>query len=176
MENVVDKSTIQLSVVAPYADSIIPLFLTSLTGMRYRTLNCMECGAEFLERNNDTMYRLNDGSLPSEVNITGQSVKAKCGNCSQWYGVQVSLDVVYDSGGLPLYMQPQSVYIAVETQKKLRYVYCLECGRAFYSISDRIKMMVDNRVPFDMVDSSRLGPMETLCHSNNCGQAWAVML
>jgi ferredoxin-like protein FixX len=163
-------------VVAPYAESPIPLYLTSLTGMKYRTLNCMECGAEFLERNGDTMYRLNDPDLPAEVKIDGHSIKAKCGNCSQWYGVQVSLTITYEHGGIPLYMQPQSVYVTSETSKRLRYMYCLECGHAFQSISDRISQVVDNRIPFEFLDPTKLGVIESMCHFSNCGQAWALML
>lgn len=173
---IVDTQHVKDKVSAPYADTIIPLFLNSLTGMRYRTLNCMECGAEFLERNNDTMYRLNDPSLPAEIALDGNSVKAMCGNCQQWYGVQVSLAVTLEQGGVPLYLQPESVYIVTNTVKKLRYLHCLECGKPFHSISDRISQVVDNRVPFEFVNPERLGPMEVLCHAQNCGQTWALML
>lgn len=181
MENVVDRPIAVLATnmaanAAPYADSAIPLYLNSTTGMRYRTLNCMECGAEFLERNNETMYRLNDTSMPSEIAITGASAKVKCGNCSQWYGVQVSLEVTYEAGGVPLYLQPQSVYITIDSVKKLRYLHCLECGKPFHSISDRIRQVVDNRVPFEMLDPLKIGPIEALCHAQNCGQTWALML
>lgn len=176
MENVVASSAIVVGSVAPYAESIIPLYLGSSTGFRYRTLNCMECGAEFIERNNDRMFRLNDDSLPAEVSLDGASVKAKCGNCSQWYAVQVSLDVTLEQGGVPLYLQPQSVYLKIDTTKKLRYLHCLECGKPFHSISDRISQVIDNRVPFEMLDPAKIGPIEALCHSQNCGQTWALML
>lgn len=174
MENTVARQPD--AVVAPYADTAIPIYLGSVTGMRYRTLNCMECGAEFLERNNDTMFRLNDNELPAEIALNGASVKAKCGNCQQWYGVQVSLSVTLEQGGIPLYLQPQSVYIVTNSVKRLRYLHCLECGKAFHSISDRISQVIDNRVPFEMLDSSKIGPLEALCHSQNCGQTWALML
>lgn len=177
MENAVGKPLVQVINVhhAPYSDSIIPLFLASVTGMRYRTLNCMECGAEFLERNNDTMYRLNDDTLPTEIAVDGQSAKVRCGNCSQWYGVQVSISVTYEQASIPLYMQPQSIYIVTDSAKRLRYLHCLECGKPFHSISDRINMVSDNRVPFEMVDPSKIGPTETMCHAQNCGQTWALM-
>jgi DNA-directed RNA polymerase subunit RPC12/RpoP len=161
---------------APYCDTPIPLYLTSTTGMRYRTLNCMECGAEFLERNNDTMYRLNDSSMPAEIHLNGGSIKARCGKCSQWYGVMVAIEVTYESGGVPLYLQPQSVYIKVDATKKLRYLHCLECGKPFHSISDRISHVTDNRIPFEFADPMKIGPIEALCHSQNCGQTWALML
>jgi transcription elongation factor Elf1 len=176
VENAVGNPAVVTHANAPYADSIIPLFLSSITGMRYRTLNCMECGAEFLERNNDTMYRLNDDTLPTEVAVDGASVKARCGNCSQWYAVQVSMSVTLEQGGVPLYLQPQSVYIAVDSVKKLRFMHCLECGHAFQTISDRISQVIDNRVPFEFVDPGKIGPIESLCHFNNCGQTWALML
>ena len=176
MPSDVDKWWTGRDVLAPYADTAIPLFLDSITGMRYRTLNCMECGAEFMERNNDIMFRLNDDDLPAEVQLSGASVKAKCGNCQQWYGIQVSLLVTMEQGGIPLHLQPQSVYIVVDTTKKLRYLHCLECGRPFHSISDRISQVVDNRIPFELLDPKHIGPIEALCHAQNCGQTWALML
>jgi hypothetical protein len=136
----------------------------------------MECGAEFMERNNENMYRLNDPDMPAEVHLDGSSVKARCGHCQQWYAIQVALEVGLQQGGVPLYLQPQSIYLVVDTTKKLRYVHCLECGKAFHSISDRISMMVDNRIPFELVDPARIGPLEALCHAQNCGQTWAIML
>lgn len=164
------------SITAPYAATLIPLFLTSVSGFRYRTLNCMECGAEFLERNNNMLYRLNDESRPAEVIIDGTLLPATCGRCQQRYAVQVSLNVTLQEGGIPLYLQPESVYIAVNSVKKLRYIFCLECGTAFYSISDRISQVVDNRVPFEFVSPTKIGPIETLCHRQNCGQTWTLML
>ncbi len=164
------------AVKAPYADTAIPLYLSSVTGMRYRTLNCMECGTEFLERNNDTIYRIGDSELPSEVAISSESVKAKCSNCDQWYGIQVSIAVNIAIDSVPLYLQPQSVYLSIEPVKRLRYMHCLECGKAFQSVSDRISQVVDNRIPFEYLSSSRLGPIERTCTFNQCSQTWALML
>jgi len=163
-------------VSAPYATVAIPLYLTSTTGMRYRTLNCMECGQEFLERNNDTMYRINDTSQPAEIAINGQPTNAICGNCMQQYVVTVSLTVNVQQDSVPLYLQPQSLYIVADSTKKLRYVHCLECGKAFHSISDRISQVVDNRIPFEYLSPSRLGPVEAICSYNNCRQTWSLML
>lgn len=171
MENAVAKP-----MAAPYAEQAIPLYLGSSTGFRYRTLNCMECGAEFMERNNDMMFRLNDQTEPPEIILDGAVVLARCGNCNQRYAVQVSLVVGLVEGGVPLYLQPQSVYIAIDSVKKLRYLHCLECGKAFHSISDRIRQVVDNRVPFEQLDPLKIGPVEVLCHRQNCGQTWALML
>lgn len=177
MENVKDKEvTVTTSQIAPYASVTIPLYLGSTTGFRYRTLNCMECGAEFIERNNDMMYRLNDVDAPSEIALNGSVELAKCGNCQQQYAIQVSLLVSLELGGIPLYLQPQSLYIAIEPIKRLRYVHCMECGKAFHSISDRISQVVDNRVPFEHLNPLKLGPLEALCHRQNCGQTWAILV
>lgn len=164
------------AVKAPYADIPIPLYLSSTTGMRYRSLNCLECGDEFLERNNDTMYRINDPNLPTEIAISSLSVKAMCGNCKQWYGVQISLSVTVVADSIPLYLQPESMYITSETSKKLRYVHCLECGHAFQNVSDRISQVIDNRIPFEYLNPGKLGPLERTCTSGKCGQVWAVMI
>lgn len=162
--------------VAPYAATSIPLWLASLTGMRYRTLNCMECGAEFLERNNDSLFRLNDDSQPAQIMLNGSVVQARCGRCNQAYAVQVSLDVALEQDGIPLYLQPQSVYLSVDTVKKLRFLYCLECGKPFHTISDRIRQVTDNRVPFEFVDPAKIGPIQIMCHGQRCSQTWALML
>lgn len=177
MENVIDKPVIAISSqTAPYAEVAIPLYLGSTTGFRYRTLNCMECGAEFIERNNDSLFRLNDETQPTEVILDGAVVLARCGNCSQKYVIQVSLVVGLIEGGVPLYLQPQSVYIAIDSVKRLRYLHCLECGKPFHSISDRIRQVVDNRVPFEQLDPLKIGPIEALCHKQSCGQTWTLML
>lgn len=161
---------------APYATTAIPLFLSSQTGMRYRSLNCMECGQQFLERSGDSLFRTNDTSQPNEVAITSESVIAVCGNCTQSYGVNISLIITFVQGGIPLYLHPESIYIASEQSKKLRYLHCMECGKPFHSISDRISQVVDNRLPFEYVDPSRLGPIECLCSSSRCGQTWALIV
>lgn len=136
----------------------------------------MECGAEFMERNNDSLFRLNDASQPTEVILSGVQVDARCGRCQQQYHIQVSLCVTLEQGGIPMHLQPQSVYIAVDNFKKLRYLHCLECGKPFHSISDRIRQVVDNRVPFEQLDPLKIGPLEALCHAQSCGQTWALMI
>lgn len=136
----------------------------------------MECGAEFIERNNDMMFRLNDSDSPAEILIDGTLLPAKCGRCQQSYIIQSSLNVVLEVGGIPMHLQPQSVYIVSDIDKHLRYLHCLECGKPFHSISDRIRQVVDNRVPFEQLDPAKIGPLEALCHAQSCGQTWALML
>lgn len=161
---------------APYASTPIPLFLDSITGTRYRSLNCVECGREFLERNNETMHRSNDMSQPDEIAINGETLLATCGDCSQQYSVNISLSVTFEQGGIPLYLQPESIYMEIEANKCLRYLHCMECGKVFQSISDRVSKIVDNRIPFEYLDPSRFGPIQRTCISSNCGQEWALIL
>lgn len=165
-----------VAVKAPYATTAIPLHLSSLTGTRYRSLNCLECGQEFIERNNGSLYRSNDPSQPYEIAISGESVMAICGNCTQMYRINISLNVGLTADSMSLHLQPESMYIAIESTKRLRYIHCMECGKAFHSISDRVSQVIDNRVPFEYVDASRLGPLEALCHYNRCGQTWALIV
>ena len=165
------------AVRAPYADSVIQLYLSSTTGMKYRTLNCMECGQEFLERQGDVAYRVGDTSQPEEIKLTDQApVSVVCGRCTQAYTVTVSIRVTYETNTVPLYLQPESVYLVSEPVKRLRYMHCLECGKSFQSISDRISQMVDNRIPFEYLNPSRLGPIQRTCTFNKCGQEWALMV
>lgn len=162
---------------APYAETVIPLYLSSVTGMRYRNLNCVECGSEFLERNSDMMYRIGDSMAPTEIHIGRDThVNAMCPGCKQRYTIQISLDVATKQDSIPLYLQPESIYIVVEEHKKLRYLHCMECGKPFHSISDRVSQVVDNRIPWEYVNPARLGPLEALCHYNNCGQTWSLIV
>lgn len=176
MANVVATKTGKPPVTAPYNETPIPLFLGSLTGTRYRLLHCLECGDEIIERNNDSMYRLNDNELPAQIAISAESIKVKCGKCEQWYGIQISLNVRVEADSIPLYMQPQSMYIVPEPIKRLRYLHCIECGYTFQELSDRVSHVVDNRIPFEFVNPSRLGPIESLCSYSRCGQSWALMV
>ena len=157
---------------APYASKVIPLFLNSLTGLKYRTLSCMECGEDFFERNSDRMVRLGNKNLPSEAHIDSSGkIDCNCGRCNQQYSVTLSLSVVSNSG-VPLYMQPQSIYVISEPQKKFRNVYCLECGKAFFSISDRIQQVTDNVTPVNLITG--MGAMEARCKFQHCKQSWAI--
>ena len=71
------------AVKAPYATTPIPLWLNSVTGTSYRTLHCVECGEELLERDNDRMYRINDTTRINEVRISGEQIDVTCGKCTQ---------------------------------------------------------------------------------------------
>lgn len=163
------------TISAPYATKPIPLHLSSLTGMRYRILNCMECGREFLERNNDTVYRIGDSSQPRQVAITS-NIQAICGHCSQQYTVSIAIDVTVPRGAIPLYMQPQSVYLLPESDKHLRQMHCLECGKVFQRVSDRIGQVVDNYVPLQYVEAHRLGSIESMCSFKKCKQLWSFIV
>jgi hypothetical protein len=52
----------------------------------------------------------------------------------------------------------------------------MECGKAYYSISDRIKLISDNTIPFEMLDPAKFGPMEVWCKFHHCKQRWSVMV
>lgn len=158
---------------APYANIPITLSLSSTVGLKYRTLNCMECGHPFLERNGEQLFHIDAGNTPGAAHTVDGIVTGICGKCTQEYAVTISSDV-HASNDVPLYLQPQSFYVAIEPVKKLRNTYCLECGKAFYSISDRIKQVVDNLVPMEMMDVTRLGPMESRCKFQHCQQRWFI--
>lgn len=161
--------------MSPYADVPIVLSLGSITGMRYRTYNCMECGGPLLERSSDKVFRFSN-DMPQEAHVGASgAIDAVCDKCKQKYAVTISEEVQSAYSNLPLYMQPQAIFVTVEPQKKLRDVYCMECGHAFYSISDRIKLLVDNVVPFEYLDPMKLGPMEARCKFHHCKQRWNVM-
>jgi hypothetical protein len=165
-----------MGVSAPYAVNEIPLYLTSVTGMKYRYIHCIECGTAILERNSDEIYRFNDEQPPVAVHISSLPINAMCSNCAQRYTLHVSLAMTYDPDGPALYMQPQTIQLAVEPVKKLRDYHCMEDGKSMNLISDRIAYVSDNRVPFEHVDPAKVGPIGTYCPSRNCHQYWSIMV
>lgn len=161
---------------APYAEVAIALSLGSITGLKYREYCCMECGNTIIERNNDRII-LYSSHVPTEArtDIDG-NIPTICDRCQQKYLVTVSSQEIQNPfNNLPLYMQPQAVFVAVEPTKKLRDIHCLECGHSFYSLSDRVNMIADNVIPFESLDPARLGPMEAHCRFHHCKQRWSVM-
>jgi hypothetical protein len=161
---------------APYAAKVIPLHLSSVTGMRWRPLYCLECGRQFVERNGDMLYRLNDTTQPQQQVISSSPIPAICGYCSQQYSVMVAIHVTVNITTIPLHLQTQSLYMAIEPSKQRRTIHCLECGHVFQAIADRISQVVDNHLPAEYTDSSKLGSIDTMCSSKHCKQLWAIVV
>jgi hypothetical protein len=145
--------------------------------MRYRTLNCMECGRPFLERNKDSVYRVGARDMPGVAHAGADGlIHAVCSRCQQKYTVTLSMTIEHDRAGLPLHLQPQTLFIVTEPIKRLRDLFCLECGKAYFSVSDRIGQMIDNVTPVELLDPDRLGPMEARCKFQHCKQRWYVRI
>lgn len=164
--------------VAPYATETIPLHLGSLTGLKYREIHCIECGRAVIERSGDNLYRIGASGMPSEVRMTGEAIEATCSGCTQSYSLQISLTIVYsrERPSVPLHLQAQTLVIAPAESKRTRLLYCMECGGAFHTVSDRITQLFDNAVPARLVAPDRLGPMEAQCRQSRCKQTWALMV
>lgn len=160
---------------APFASTAITLSLGSTTGLKYKTLNCIECGDPLVERNGDVMYRISkDWPEQARVSANG-TIPTTCSKCTQKYVIVISHNVTTVMDGVPLYMQPQSVFIAITGTKKLRDTHCLECGKAYLSLSDRVNSISDNIIPFDLLDPDKLGPLEVWCKYQHCKQRWSIM-
>lgn len=163
---------------APYASTPIVISLSAISGMRTRTLNCIECGHPFMERSSDMrLFRLNSKDMPEEatVGVNGH-IDGMCGNCRQKYAVTISIHVERAVSTLPLYMQPESIFVVSEPAKNFRDIFCFECGKTFFSISDRIDSFVDDTTPVAMIDPMKLGPIEPRCKFNYCKQRYHVRL
>lgn len=165
-----------MAVNAPYADNVIPLYLQSVTGMKYRNIHCIECGTPILERNSDDIYRFTNTEPPVAVHVSSMPIDATCSNCAQTYTLHVTLAIRYDRDAPALYMQPQTIQLAIESVKKLRDYHCMEDGKSMNLISDRIAYVSDNRVPFEHIDTSKAGPIGTYCPSRSCHQYWSIMV
>lgn len=163
--------------IAPYANKQIPISLGSTTGLRYKTVHCIECGAPIIERNNTQIFRLGVKDMPEVVKLSVDgSMNTHCHRCSQRYSLIVDTNSSSLNSGVPLYMQPQSIFMAIEPVKKLRDIYCIECGKAFYSISDSMKLISDNTMPIDMLDPEQYGPFESWCKFHHCKQRWSIFV
>lgn len=157
---------------APYASEPIAISLMSTTGLKYRTLNCFECGSPFIDRENEYLYRVGVKDLPEEAHASVDGiVLTHCGNCQQQYSLAVAA-IVSSATSVQLYLQPQSIYLSVEPVKQFRDTFCMECGKAYFSISDRIKSVVDNIVPLGLADVSKLGDVEARCNWRGCKARW----
>ena len=160
---------------AVFADIAIILNLNSTTGLKYTTKNCIECGSPLVERNGDDLFRITN-SYPQLARPNKDGViPTACNRCQQKYDIVISHNVNKALEGVPLYMQPQTIFMAVSSDKKLRDTHCLECGKALYSVSDRYSSLSDNTIPFDLLDPNKLGPMEVWCKFQHCKQRWSIM-
>lgn len=161
--------------VAPFADFTIHLSLGSVTGIKYRTINCLECGEPVLEQSGDKILRLRQNSHPDEAHVSSDgTIPAMCSNCAQKYSLVIAARVVKSQ--VSLYMHPESLHLEATSRKKLRDTRCMECGKSFFSISDRVKLVSDNIVPMNMLDKVKMGPTEAWCRFYKCKQRWRVMV
>lgn len=159
---------------APYADTPISISIRANDGMRYRTLFCFECSGAFLERQDKNILRVGTSSMPQEahMDVDGE-IKTQCGKCAQKYAVSLSTDTRYKAGSVPLFQQPQTIYVVGERRKKTRDIYCYECHHAFFGISDRIKLVVDDVIPLS-IGTLAPGPIEPRCKFQNCKQYYQM--
>lgn len=162
--------------LAPYAETAIVLSISSINGIKYREYGCIECGSTIVERNNERILLFsNEVPTDAKTNSDG-NIPTVCDACRQKYIITVSFQPLERSvSTLPLHMQPQTFFVAAVASKKLRDIHCVECSHLFYSVSDRITMIADNAVPFEMLVPERLGPMEPHCPFIRCKQYWRVM-
>jgi len=160
---------------ALHADKNIPLMFSSLTGNKYQSFHCIECGAEILIRNNEHLIRVGNQGMPEVARPSSDgTIPIVCHECSQKYHVLTNGLKVNNE--LPLYVQPQSIFIAIEIVKQLRDIHCVECGKTFFSFSDRISMISDNTPPPFIQDENKIGAMEAWCKNSHCKQRWSIMV
>jgi hypothetical protein len=164
--------------IAPYADDAIHVSITSTTSSVYRSLHCIECGRKFLERDNNTFWRMGLGlqqPRQAHVDVSG-NINAICPNCCQKYLVSVSVIVVLERPGIPLNTINQSIYFTPVLEKERRYTRCLECGKAFHVMHDRVSRIIDNTMPVELMDMTKLAPLEAICSFNRCRQQWSFVV
>lgn len=162
---------------APYADTPIRLSMLSISTERYKTYYCFECRHPFLQRDNDTLYRINSNDEPARAYADEAGILISCGKCKQKYvGTVVVAPPRQITHNYPQIPTVQSIYLSPSDNKKQRYMGCMECGKVFCSITDRIALIVDNVAPVEALSHERIGLLEVMCKQPKCGQLWALIV
>jgi hypothetical protein len=164
-----------MELTAPYADYPIVLSLQSLSTERYKTYYCFECGHAFLQRDNDTLYRINSNDEPGRLYSDDSGILVRCGRCKQKYSGHVAVSPPRRTYSEAQTVTLQSIYLTPVADKQQRYTHCMECDHTFVSITDRISMIVDNVIPLEHMDKGRIGLMEVRCNLKRCRQPWAMI-
>jgi DNA-directed RNA polymerase subunit RPC12/RpoP len=165
-----------LQVIAPFADTPIELSLLSVSAKRYKTYYCVECKHPFLQRDAETLYRLNTNDETSTVRLFDGMALAKCAGCSQKYVVTIALSNTSYIAVDNIQKELQSIYIVPVANKVSRYIRCMDCGYTFCSQTDRIARIVDNVVPLEYMPAHKVAYTEARCDMNRCRQRWAVVV
>lgn len=101
-------------------------------------------------------------------------MRAICPNCCQKYVVSVSLTI--ERSTVVLASINQSIYFTSVLEKQRRNTRCMECGKSFHIMNDRISQVVDNAMPVEYMDKTKLAPLEAICGFNRCRQQWSFMV
>lgn len=101
-------------------------------------------------------------------------IRANCPDCAQKYIVTVSLTI--ERSVTILASINESIYFVAVPNKERRYTRCMECGKAFHIMNDRISQVVDNAMPLEFIDKSKLAPLEAMCGFSRCRQQWSFMV
>lgn len=163
-----------VAVRAPYADTPIELSMLSTSSNRYKTYYCIECRHPFLQRDGDTIYRVNNNNEPSTAHFGGGMVLTRCDRCKQKYVGTISIATTRIARTDQLHMVVQTIYIVPAAIKIERYIRCLECGGSFITLADQISKIVDNSLPLEFESPDRVVAPEARCKIGNCRQRWAL--
>ncbi len=161
---------------APYADKPINISIMSVTTTSYRLFHCLECGRKFMERYEGAFWRVGDNTSPRQIRLDGGYILSKCPECLQKYIITIS---TYPKTIRPttfINEQSQSIYFKPELDKHERYTRCMECGKAYQTISDRIDSVVDSALPDEYRDNSKMAPFQAICKFNRCRQHWVLVV
>lgn len=162
---------------AVHADKTIFLSFNSLTGHKYSTVYCVECGQPMYERSSDKIYRIGAVGYPETAKHDASgSILTKCHNCQQKYSMIINTLLSPTAVLQPFYMQPESLFMVIEPVKHLRDIHCVECGKLFYGISDRVNLISDNTIPVKLVSKDRYGSFESWCKFGRCRQRWSIFV
>lgn len=74
----------------------------------------------------------------------------------------------------PYNQQPITVLIKAVKQKVFRQLHCLECGRPFLDITDKILSVSDSVTPIEQLNPDEVGIIEAHCSRHDCKQYYRM--
>lgn len=76
----------------------------------------------------------------------------------------------------PFNTMPITLVLTTLTQKAYRRLHCLECGRPFLDITDKVATATEGTQPVDQMKPDQKGFIEPHCHFHYCKQYYRIAL
>lgn len=76
----------------------------------------------------------------------------------------------------PYHTMPITLVLTTLTQKVYRRLFCMECGKPFLDITDKVASATEGVEPLDQMQPNEKGFIEPHCHNHLCKQYYRIAL